>query len=82
MNTEQTNDEAPLARVAFEVNDVNSTQATTALCAGVQGLDGVRDVQFVSGGVFVTFNPLGITKEEICTALLRGGYRASEIEAA
>ena len=78
----QANDGAPLERVTFEISDVNSQEATMALCAGVNGLNGVRDVQFVGGGALVTFNPLGITKEEICTALRRGGYRATEIETA
>jgi hypothetical protein len=33
----------------------------------------------VGRGAVVTFNPLGITKEEICTAIRRSGYRATEI---
>jgi len=45
----------------------------------VKDLNGVRDVQFVGGGAIVTYNPLGITKEEICTAIRRSGYRATEI---
>ena len=81
-DADQTNDRAPQERVAFEINDVNSPEATMALCAGVQGLNGVREVQFVDGAAIVTFNPLGITKEEICTALQRAGYHPSIIESA
>jgi hypothetical protein len=40
----------------------------------------VRDVQFVGGGAVVTYNPIGIPKEEICTAIRRSGYRATEIQ--
>ena len=71
--------DAPLETVTFEITEVNSPQATSAVCAGLQGLNGVRDVQFVGGGALVTFNPLGITKDEICTAIRRSGYRATEI---
>jgi hypothetical protein len=73
--------EAPLERVTFEMNEVNSPEATRAICEAVNGLNGVRDVQFVGGGALVTFNPLGITKDEICTAIRRSGYRATEITA-
>jgi len=71
---------APLERVIFEINEVKSPEATRALSAGLTGLNGVHDVQFVGDGAMVTFSPLGITKEEICTALQRGGYRATEVE--
>ncbi|HEX3818632.1 MAG TPA: hypothetical protein VHW03_10120 [Chthoniobacterales bacterium] len=43
---------------------------------------GVRDLQFVGGAALITFNPLGITKEEICTAIRRSGYRATELPTA
>ena len=71
--------EAPLEQVEFDINDVNSENARRAICEAVNGLNGVRDVQFVGGGAIVTFNPLGITKEEICTAVRRSGHRATEI---
>jgi len=45
-------------------------------------LNGVRDVQFVGGGAVVTYNPIGITKENICTAIRRSGSRATEIDTA
>ena len=50
--------------MTFEINDVNFQEAMMALCAGVKGLNGVRDVQFVGSGALVTFNPLGITKRK------------------
>ena len=61
--------DAPLEQVEFDINDINSELAQNA----------VRDVQFVGGGAVVTYNPLGITKEEICTAIRRSGYRATQI---
>src|SRR5438105_15573873 len=71
--------QAPLEQAEFDINDANTEPAHRAICDAVNGLNGVRDVQFVGGGVVVTFNPIGITKEEICTAIRRSGYRATEI---
>src|SRR2546421_4036847 len=69
----------PLEQAEFDINDANTEVAHRAICDAVNGLNGVREVQFVGGGVVVTFNPIGITKEEICTAIRRSGYRATEI---
>jgi hypothetical protein len=74
----ETND-PPLEQVEFDVNDINSDEARRVVCDAVKDLNGVRDVQFVSGGAIVTYNPIGIRKEEICTAIRRSGYRATEI---
>ena len=67
----------PLEQAEFDINDANTEPAHRAICDAVNGLNGVREVQFVGGGVVVTFNPIGITKEEICTAIRRSGYRAT-----
>jgi hypothetical protein len=69
----------PLEQAEFDINDANTDEAHRAICDAVNGLNGVREVQFVGGGVVVTFNPIGITKEEICTAIRRSGHRATEI---
>jgi hypothetical protein len=69
----------PLEQAEFDINDADSELAHRAICDAVNGLNGVREVQFVGGGVVVTFNPIGITEEEICTAIRRSGYRATEI---
>src|SRR4051794_25808421 len=71
--------EPPLEQAGFDINDWNTEVAHKAVCDAVNGLNGVREVQFVGGGVVVTFNPIGITKEEICTVIRRSGYRATEI---
>ena len=71
-----------LEQVNFDNNDINSEVAQSAVREAVKDLNGVRDVQFAGGGAVVTYNPIGITKEEICAAIRRSGYRASEITAA
>ncbi len=77
----QTND-PPLEQVNFDINDINSEVAQSAVREAVKDLNGVRDVQFAGGGAVVTYNPIGITKEEICAAIRRSDYRATEITAA
>ena len=72
-------DDPPLQQAEFDINDINSEVAQNTVRDAVKDLNGVRDVQFVGGGAIVTYNPLGITKEEICTAIRRNGYRATEI---
>jgi hypothetical protein len=68
--------------IEFDINDINSKVAQNAVRDAIKDLNGVRDVQFVGGGAIVTYNPIGITKEEICTAIRRRGYRATEITSA
>lgn len=79
---QETKDEAPLEQVTFEMNEASSPEAMSAIREAVRGLNGVRDIEFIGGGALVTFNPLGITKEEICTAIRRSGYRATQINSA
>ena len=79
---QETKKEAPLEQVTFELNEASSPEAMSAIREAVHGLNGVRDIEFIGGGALVTFNPLGIAKEEICTTIRRSGYRATEINAA
>ena len=76
---DENQDDPPLADVEFDINDINSDAARTTVRDALKDLNGVRNVQFVGGGAIVTYNPLGITKTEICTAIRRSGYRATEI---
>jgi hypothetical protein len=69
----------PLEQASFEMNEADSEVAHNAIRDAIKDLNGVRDISFVGGGVIVTFNPIGITKEEICTAIRRSGHRATEI---
>ena len=81
MANEETKEEnpPPLEQIEFDINEADSEVAHNAIRDAVKDLNGVREVQFVSGGAVVTFNPIGITREEICTAIRRSGYRATEI---
>jgi hypothetical protein len=72
----------PLEQVEFDINDINSEVAQNAVRDAVKDLNGVQDVQFVGGGAVVTYNPIGITEEKICTAIRRSGSRAMEIDTA
>ena len=72
-NDQEKTEEALLEEVTFELTEVNSPEAVQAVRDSLHDLNGVRDLQFVGGGALVTFNLLGITKEEICTAIRRSG---------
>ena len=76
---DQNQDDPPLEQIEFDINDINSDAAHNTVRDALKDLNGVRDVQFVGGGALVTYNPLGISKNEICTAIRRSGYRATEI---
>jgi len=76
---DQNQDDPPLEQVEFDINDINSDAAHNIVRDALKDLNGVRDVQFVGGGAIVTYNPLGISKNEICTAIRRSGYRTTEI---
>jgi hypothetical protein len=80
MTDEDTNaNDPPLEQVEYDINEAKSEEARNAVCEAIKGLNGVREVNFVGGGAVITYNPLGIAKEEICTAIRRSGYRATEI---
>jgi hypothetical protein len=70
----------PLEQVEFDINEIDDEVAQNAVRGAIKDLNGVRDLQFVGGGAIVTYNPVGITKQEICTAIRRSGYRATEIQ--
>jgi copper chaperone CopZ len=76
---DENQDDPPLKHVEFDINDINSDAARNTVREALKDLNGVRDVQFVGGGAIVTYNPLGISNNEICTAIRRSGYRATEI---
>jgi hypothetical protein len=57
--------EAPLEQVEFDINDLELDAARTTVLEAIKDLNGVHDVKFYGGGALVTYNPLGITKEEI-----------------
>lgn len=78
----QDQNEPPVEQAEFGINDINLENARNTVRGAVKDLNGVRDVQFAGSGTVVTYNPLGITKEEICTTIRRSGYRATAIESA
>ena len=65
----------PLRQARFDVNDADCEVARATVRQVLQDLDGVREVQFLGAGALVTYNPLGVTTEEICTAITQIGYR-------
>lgn len=77
---EQNQSEPALEQAKFDINNINSADARNTVRDAVKDLNGVRDVQFVGCCEVVTYNPIGITKEKMCSAIRRSGYRATAIE--
>ncbi|MDB6148675.1 MAG: hypothetical protein JWQ44_123 [Chthoniobacter sp.] len=46
----------------------------------LEKIPGIQAVRLVQRGAFIRYNPIGITKEEICTLIRRAGYRASTFQ--
>ena len=68
--------EAPLEEAEFETNDVDCELARATIRQVLTDFSGVREIQFLGGRALVIYNPMGVTKEEICTAIRQVGYRA------
>jgi hypothetical protein len=81
-NDEPKRNDPPLENLSSTLTTSIPKVAQNAVREAAKDLNGVRDVQFVGGGAIVTYNPIGITKEEICAAIRRSGYRATEITSA
>lgn len=70
----------PLEQAEFDVDDIRSEVARATVRQLLKELNGVRDVQFFAGEAVVTYNPLDVSKDEICQEIRLSGYRATEIE--
>lgn len=75
----QTDDPA-LEQLDFDVNGIDCEVARATMRQLLQDLNGVCDVLFLDGAATVTYNPVGVTKEEVCSAIRDMGYHATEIE--
>ena len=69
----------PLWMSAFEelelgIGGLDSETAEEKLAGVLRDLHGIHGVRLVRGGAHIIFNPLGISREEICTAVRRAGF--------
>lgn len=62
------------------IHDMDTEGAELEVKGILEKLPGIESVRLMERGAFVHYNPLGISKDEICTAIRRGGFRASTFQ--
>lgn len=68
---------AILEELDLAIPDMHDAAAETQVGASLKGLPGISFVRIVPRGAFVRYNPKGIDKDQICTAIRQAGFRAS-----
>ena len=76
----QPTDDPSLEQVDFDANDLDCEVARATVRQLLQDLAGVRDVLFFGDAATVTYSPIGVTKQEICSVIRQMGYQATEIQ--
>jgi cation transport ATPase len=58
------------------IHDMDTAAQEREVQQVLDGLPGVRAARIIQGGVWLRYNAQSISKEQICAALHRAGYRA------
>ena len=69
--------EEGLEELDLMIHNMDTREAELGAQKALEALPGVRVARIVRGGVWLRYNPRGTTKELICDALHRAGYRAA-----
>lgn len=73
-------DSTHLEELDLAIPDMDNEAAEAQVGGLLAKLPGVRSVRLVERGAFVRYNPIGITKEQICSLLQNSGFRASTFQ--
>ena len=68
---------APSEEVDLMIPDMDSAETETSVQNVLQKLPAIRAVRIIERGVWIRYNPIGISSDEICTAIRQSGFRAS-----
>lgn len=68
---------APAEELDLMVPDMDSAETEMSVQKVLQKLPAIQAVRIIERGVWIRYNPLGITPDEICTEIRRSGFRAS-----
>jgi hypothetical protein len=68
---------APAEELDLMVHDMDSAETETRVQGVLQKLPAIQAVRIIQRGVWIRYNPLGISPDEICTAIRQSGFRAS-----
>src|SRR4051812_19960833 len=76
----QQKDELKLEEIEVAINDLDSTVAQQNAIGALDDLPGIRGVRAVRGGLMISYNPIGISCEEIRDAIERAGFTVDGVE--
>ena len=62
------------------IHDMHTPAAEEAVKAVLEKLPAIQAVRLVEGGAWIRYNPIGISKGEIITAIRQSGFRASNFQ--
>ena len=65
---------AEFKEIELTIDDIDSEDAEEVLQDALEGLNGIHGARIVLGGVHITYNPLGITADEIVGVVRRAGF--------
>jgi hypothetical protein len=68
---------APNEELDLMIPDMDSAETETSVQSVLQRLPGIQAVRIIQRGAWIRYNPLGISPDEICTAIRQSGFRAS-----
>jgi hypothetical protein len=68
---------APAEELDLMIPDMDSAETETSVQSVLQRLPGIQAVRIIQRGAWIRYNPLGISPDEICTAIRQSGFRAS-----
>ena len=70
----------PTEELDLMIPGMDSPVSEERVKAVLEKLPGVRAVRLVSGGAWIRYNPIGIDKDQICTAIRQAGFRAATFQ--
>jgi cation transport ATPase len=73
-------DPGALEELDLSIPDMDVAEAEFRAAEVLRQMPGVDAVRIVERGALVSYRPAGISKEEICEALRRAGFRASTFQ--
>lgn len=68
---------APAEELDLMIPDMDSAETETSVQSVLQRLPAIQAVRIIQRGAWIRYNPLGISPDEICTAIRQSGFRAS-----
>ncbi|HYR59200.1 MAG TPA: hypothetical protein VEO95_11240 [Chthoniobacteraceae bacterium] len=70
----------PTEELDLMIPDMDTANLESKVKAILEMLPGIHSVRLIERGAFIRYNPLGIDKDEICTAIRQAGFRASTFQ--